>query len=372
MARWFPSSTSSQLLFLECRRQRVALANTSIQPSVRQSSKKRISSRQIDPSIYLRYWDTVAPNETQLKAATRFFTAQEPLKLWTASEWRQQQGHQQRASQEQRQGLVPEVAFLGRSNVGKSSLINGLLRVPGLNHVSSTRGRTKVMHAWGIRCNRSSKAMGRVSETGTKKARLSQKDVNLAVLDMPGYGHGSRSEWGEDIVAYLKHRKQMRRVFVLIDAMHGVKSSDIEMIRLLRMHGTSYQVVFTKCERQLRQNSLSSEQPLGELFDHCRDTLLQPGRGAERGPGLGGLGEIIGVGNMDDPRLLHNRGKHKAPEVSMMEREMLGIEHLRWAVLVAVGLENPAMTKTGKSHSSPEEIIASALTAQKREVENIL
>lgn len=109
---------------------------------------------------------------------------------------------------------VPEVAFLGRSNAGKSSLLNAVAHESGnkktkdrdaeLAFVSAKPGRTRTMNAFGI---------GRVFKT--RKEPGSGRIVNewsgekgLVIVDMPGYGKGSRAEWGEEIVKYLKKREQ--------------------------------------------------------------------------------------------------------------------------------------------------------------------
>ena len=133
----------------------------------------------ISPLTIAHYWDTAVPTPTQLLAAERFFNRPTPTHLYSCTEFRNV-----------RLGSLPEVAFLGRSNVGKSSLLNTLM---GRNicHTSSKPGRTRSMNFF---------AVGGEDGMGNPGKVL--------VVDMPGYGKGSREEWGTEILKYLAGRKQ--------------------------------------------------------------------------------------------------------------------------------------------------------------------
>ncbi|KAF9175380.1 hypothetical protein BGX20_006078 [Mortierella sp. AD010] len=119
---------------------------------------------------------------------------------------------------------IPEVAFIGRSNIGKSSLINGLVNRNGLVKTSSKPGHTRMMNFFKI---------------GDK----------LSLVDMPGYGWKSRDEWGDMIISYLQGRKNLKRIYILVDPSHGLKESDTQIMKLLDGSGLSYQVVLTKMDR---------------------------------------------------------------------------------------------------------------------------
>lgn len=132
------------------------------------------------------YWDTAPPIATQLRRAEKFFGAALPKLLFSATKFRTMNN-----------SAIPEVAFLGRSNVGKSSLLNALMG-QNICHTSSKPGRTRSMNFFAVGGEDGHGSPGR-----------------LAVLDMPGYGKGSREEWGPEIMKYLIGRKQYAKAIEL-------------------------------------------------------------------------------------------------------------------------------------------------------------
>jgi GTP-binding protein len=298
-------------------------ARLSLLASLRTRSQVRSKySKRSDPPRLAYHWDTVPPTESQLESATAVIKTHPPRKLWTATEWRKQ-------DQSDIDGpgtkLIPEVAFLGRSNVGKSSLLNALLQSPGLNRVGPRPGKTTTMHAWGL--SASDPVTGGAGPGGEMETRL-------AVLDMPGYGFKSRDDWGKEIVTYLRRRKQLRRAFVLIDAMHGIKSADERMIDLLRETGISYQIIVSKADRLLDTGQGAAKARLQAFFELLRSQIVQPIGGI----GVAGLGEILAVGCLGEEK----------KSAAIKESQMLGVEGVRWAVLVAAGLEQWATERWEK------------------------
>lgn len=122
----------------------------------------------------------------------------------------------------------PEVAFWGRSNVGKSSLLNVLVG-KAIAKTSNTPGRTQQLNFFNLA-------------------------DRLILVDMPGYGFANvplkiKYQWEELIAGYLKERDRLKCVFILIDARHGFKANDIEIMRFLDVSGIIYQVVLTKTDK---------------------------------------------------------------------------------------------------------------------------
>ncbi|EJL31741.1 ribosome biogenesis GTP-binding protein YsxC/EngB [Caulobacter sp. AP07] len=125
--------------------------------------------------------------------------------------------------------VLPEVAFAGRSNVGKSSLINGLV---GQNHLA-----------------RASNSPGR-----TREVNFFVLAEQLRLVDLPGYGFARVSRSVADKFqdlgrAYLRGRANLKRVYLLIDARHGLKSVDTEALDALDVAAVSYQIVLTKADK---------------------------------------------------------------------------------------------------------------------------
>jgi len=124
---------------------------------------------------------------------------------------------------------LPEIAFAGRSNVGKSSLINALANRHGLARASNEPGRTRELNFF----------------------RFGDR---LRFVDMPGYGYAKApkteiARWTALVRDYLRGRLELKRVFLLVDARHGIKESDLEVMKALDVAAVVYQIVLTKADK---------------------------------------------------------------------------------------------------------------------------
>jgi len=133
---------------------------------------------------------------------------------------------------------LPEYAFIGRSNVGKSSLINMLTERRGLAKTSSLPGKTQLINHFII-------------------------NKEWYLVDLPGYGYAkaskvNRASWGRMINYYLKQRENLACVFVLIDSRHPAQAVDLEFMEMLGTEGIPFVMVFTKADKQ--SHSRTSQQ----------------------------------------------------------------------------------------------------------------
>ncbi len=146
-----------------------------------------------------------------------------------------------------------EVAFIGRSNVGKSSLINSLCRRNGLARVSSTPGKTQTINFYELEAKRS------LEEGGDERA-------TFHLVDLPGYGFartnkGNKDQWSGFISKYLSGSDNLALVCQLIDIRHKPLDSDLECYRWLQSCGLRIQVILTKSDK-LSKNAAMSQKAL--------------------------------------------------------------------------------------------------------------
>lgn len=180
----------------------------------------------------------------------------------------------------------------------------------------------------------------------------------LMVVDLPGYGEGSLSEWGVEIMKYLTQRKQLRRVFVLIDAVAGIKDGDRSLLMSLRSSGVPHQVVLSKLDkiyipegRSITHfaNPKSSKggkklKPAGSI-NKLREIMGKIKEEIQPPHSAGALGELLGVSS----------------EV-MVDGKKLGVDAVRVAVLQAAGVryetkQSKKVSRTVKTNAPIEEVM---------------
>jgi GTP-binding protein len=176
--------------------------------------------------------------------------------------------------QEWPQGPAPEVAFVGRSNVGKSSMLNALTRHKGLARVSNTPGRTRALQFFDVSYRPTAAARPRA----------------LRFCDLPGDGYAKvskaeRDRWAGMIEDYLRGRDVLKAVVLIVDARHPPSESDLDAAAFLRSAGRPVLVAATKVDKLTRNERTGSLAAVERAFELTRGAAVPfsavEGTGAE-------------------------------------------------------------------------------------------
>lgn len=152
--------------------------------------------------------------------------------------------------------VVPEIAFAGKSNVGKSSMINALLNRKSLARTSSQPGKTQTINFYNI------------------------NDM-LNFVDLPGYGYAKvskteKDKWSPMIDTYLHNRNQLREVFLLVDIRHEPSQNDIQMYNWIKACGYTGYVIASKADKLSRQQQLKSVAVIKKTLEIKDNGLVFP------------------------------------------------------------------------------------------------
>lgn len=152
--------------------------------------------------------------------------------------------------------VVPEIAFAGKSNVGKSSMINALLNRKSLARTSSQPGKTQTINFYNI------------------------NDI-LNFVDLPGYGYAKvskteKDKWGSMIDTYLHNRTQLREVFLLVDIRHEPSQNDIQMYNWIKACGYKGYVIASKADKLSRQQQIKSVAAIKKTLEIKENGLVFP------------------------------------------------------------------------------------------------
>ncbi|KAH0344370.1 hypothetical protein KCU83_g8374, partial [Aureobasidium melanogenum] len=264
-----------------------------------------------------RYHVSSPPTPAQQTYAHRYFQnpASPPIHLWTAAKFSTIP-----------RSPYPEVCFVGRSNVGKSSLLNAVFGRPKekIARVSSKAGHTKTLNAFGVG--------GSQRDTAAKEPLKQLMSGALVVVDTPGYGYHSRQEWGPEINKFFEKRKQLRKVFLLIDALHGIKARDLVLLQHFETVGIDYQIILSKVDRIVMTDSkvpgpeklTRQVAKLDKIYQEVEEQLSTLDEGKRRKKR-----DVLAASAEKQIKGLQGWGGGAK----------IGIEAVRWAVLKACGLD---------------------------------
>jgi GTP-binding protein len=162
-------------------------------------------------------------------------------------------------------GAMPEIALVGRSNVGKSSFINSMASRKNIARTSNTPGKTRYINFY------------KLSYTHPK-VKWSEPG-KLLFVDLPGYGyakvsHEEQARWKQNLETYLSKRTTLRGVVQLFDARHGPQDSDIAMFEWLQFHGKRVFLLMTKCDKIKRGDLIQTTTRAAKQLDVRQDDIL--------------------------------------------------------------------------------------------------
>ncbi|HIU67763.1 MAG TPA: YihA family ribosome biogenesis GTP-binding protein [Candidatus Caccomorpha excrementavium] len=154
------------------------------------------------------------------------------------------------------ENTLPEFAFAGRSNVGKSSLINVLMNRKSYARTSAQPGKTQTINFYNI-------------------------DGRLYFVDLPGYGYAkvsmqAREKWGKMIERYLKKSRQLKKIFLLVDIRHKPSANDVQMYEWIVYQGFQPVVVATKLDKINRSQTAKQQKQIRETLGMAAGTVLIP------------------------------------------------------------------------------------------------
>jgi GTP-binding protein len=159
------------------------------------------------------------------------------------------------------EGKFPEVAFAGRSNVGKSSLINTITRRKSLARISSTPGCTRLINFFTV-------------------------NNQISLVDLPGYGYAkvsetSRRQWGPMIETYFEHRQSLKYVILILDVRRYPSDQDLALIHWLRHYNIIFMIVLTKIDKVSKSQAKVRLHQIKELLGLTIDPILFSARTGE-------------------------------------------------------------------------------------------
>lgn len=149
---------------------------------------------------------------------------------------------------------LPQIAFVGRSNVGKSSMINTLLNRKNMARVSQTPGKTRTINFFEI-------------------------NKEFVFVDLPGYGYAKLSKqetanWGKVMEEYFQHSKELQHIFILVDIRHTPKPDDLNMAEYVRYNNIPLSIIATKADKLTRNEQNKAIKNISETMNISKDNIF--------------------------------------------------------------------------------------------------
>ena len=180
--------------------------------------------------------------------------------------------------------VLPEIAFAGRSNVGKSSLINVLMQRKRLARVGETPGKTRTINYYQVDALLSipvSELPGDADPAETGKVQMKEQGEVFHLVDLPGYGYANvsldeKAKWGSMVERYLKSSRNIRAVFLLVDIRHEPNANDRQMYDWIMASGYQPIIIATKSDKVKRSQIQKQMKVLREGLKAPKGTVVIP------------------------------------------------------------------------------------------------
>ena len=174
-----------------------------------------------------------------------------------------------------------EIAFAGRSNVGKSSLLNYLTGRKNLARVSGSPGKTRTINFFDVTAKTGSAGKNKKISDGSGESAGEPQEISFRIVDLPGYGYAKVSkkvtdDWGPMMETFLANRDNLKVVVQLVDIRHEPTAQDVQMYEYLRHYGLSGIVVATKADKLKRSQIGKSLSVIKKALDLTEEDIIIP------------------------------------------------------------------------------------------------
>ena len=179
------------------------------------------------------------------------------------------------------ESVLPEIAFAGRSNVGKSSLINVLMQRKRLARVGETPGKTRTINYYRVDALVNMPALVQEPDEGENAVRMEERSETFHLVDLPGYGFANvsldeKAKWGKMVERYLKSSQNLQAVFLLVDIRHEPNANDRQMYDWITAGGYQPIIIATKSDKVKRSQIQKQMKIVREGLKAPKGTVVIP------------------------------------------------------------------------------------------------